>query len=98
GCAFSYSEVDGWRKQPEAYRGDAHPPKFWWRRIVLSRYIRKPLTKHDLDSMRINLSVIQHKLSEEPTCDFCGSSTPAWLYASFWSSAGEFGLRWRWTA
>ena len=61
-------------------------------------YLKKPITAVDLDSMRIALSVLSRKLRPEPSCDFCGSSSPVVVYASVQLSTGEFVANWRWCA
>jgi hypothetical protein len=61
-------------------------------------YIKKEITEADLDRMRIALSVRSLKLRPEPSCDFCGSTEPKFVYAAVRLSTGEFVANWRWCA
>ena len=61
-------------------------------------YLKRNVTSEDLDRIRINLSVRELKLREEPSCDFCGSHEPVFIYAAKRMSTGQWIFNWRWMA
>lgn len=61
-------------------------------------YLKKPLDEAGRDELRINLSAQPRKLGPEPVCDFCGSTVPLVIYASYRMSTGEIRTCWRWAA
>ena len=61
-------------------------------------YVKRLITAEDLDNMRIALSGRELKLRPEPSCDFCGSEKPMFIYAAVRLSTGEFVANWRWCA
>jgi hypothetical protein len=63
----------------------------------MKKYVKKSLTPQVMDSMRINLSAYEQKLSPEPVCDFCGDD-PVVVYAAMRMSTGEYKHAWRWCA
>jgi hypothetical protein len=66
-----------------------------WRDMA---YLKKALTPEILDTLRINLSVREKKISHDPVCDFCGNPKPIWVYAADRMSTGAIQRAWRWTA
>lgn len=61
-------------------------------------YLKRIVTPEDLDNIRINLSVRELKLRPEPSCDFCGSTKPMFIYAAKRMSTGQWAFNWRWLA
>jgi len=61
-------------------------------------YVKALLTPVDIAQLRVNLSTQPMKLSDEPVCDFCGSTRPEWRYAATRMSTGEARECWRWLA
>lgn len=65
---------------------------------MVTRYVYKRISDEGMDTMRIQLSVREKKLSPEPHCDFCGDPNPTVVYASNVMSTGERTPCWRWCA
>jgi hypothetical protein len=61
-------------------------------------YLRKRLTPKTLRDIRARLATRFHKLNEEPSCDFCGSIEPKFVYAATRMSSGAPIETWRWCA
>src|SRR6266481_4550153 len=61
-------------------------------------YGKRFINAEDLDRIRINLSVRELKLRSEPSCDFCGSEQPKFIYAASRMSTGALIFNWRWLA
>lgn len=61
-------------------------------------YQKIPLSEETRDTLRVNLSVRDYKLHEEPCCDFCGADDPTFIYGAFRTGAGELKRCWRWAA
>lgn len=64
----------------------------------MSSYVRKRLTFDDITEMRMHLASHGIKISNDPSCDFCGDSHPMWVYAAIRMSTGEMVDNWRWSA
>jgi hypothetical protein len=61
-------------------------------------YAKSLLTEEVLDSLRISLAGIVEKLRPEPSCDFCGSPEPMYVYYGTHMSTGEAIRNPRWCA
>jgi Fe-S-cluster-containing hydrogenase component 2 len=61
-------------------------------------YLRKELTKEDIEKMKEALRQNSMKLKKTPCCDFCGSDAIKYVYASQQMSTGEYQQCWRWVA
>lgn len=66
--------------------------------MTMTHYVRKQLTTDDLNEIRIRLATRAVKLSDNPSCDFCGDEHPVWVYAATRMSTGDHIDNWRWSA
>lgn len=62
------------------------------------KFVKKYLSSKMKSDMRFLLSARRVKISSEPVCDFCGDSSPVYVYAATRMSTGFRVNCWRWCA